>query len=177
MAIEKGLVTVCIDSLNQVKTRLNEKKEEKKKPIIADKLLEDKEKNIEKLQLRYDYFNVLTPLVTSSISGLLFLQTTGFSLIINAVLLYIPIFRKKIKNQEKRSEKNKKKNLEIHETVNAIEEFINLIDSLIFDISILDASGGFDGESQKYIKLIKEIIKNSNKIYKTDIQFDISNSD
>lgn len=170
-------MTVCIDSLNQVKTNLNEKKESKKKPIIADKLLEDEEKKIETLQLRYDYFNVLTPLVTSSISGLLFLQTTGLSLIINAVLLYIPIFRKKIKNQEKRSEKNKKKNLEINETVNSIEEFINSVDSLIFDISILDASGDFDGESEEYIKLIRKIIKNSNKIYKTDIPFDISNID
>jgi len=170
-------VSVCIESLDNVKTDLNEKKEEKKEPIIADNLLEAEEKTIETLQLRYEYFNILTPLVTASISGLLFLQTTGLSLIINAVLLYIPIFRKKIKNQEKRSEKNKKKNLEIHETVNAIEEFINLIDSLIFDISILNASGGFDGESQKYIKLIREIIKNSNKIYKTEIKFDISNSD
>lgn len=168
---------MCIDSLNHVKTDLNEKKEEKKEPIIADNLLEAEEKKIETLQLRYDYFNVLTPLITSSISGVLFLQTTGLSLIINAVLLYIPIFRKKIKNQEKRSEKNKKKNLEINETVNSIEEIINLIDSLIFDISILDASRNFDGESEKYIKLIREIIKNSNKIYKTDIPFDVSNND
>ncbi|GAG11742.1 unnamed protein product, partial [marine sediment metagenome] len=85
--------------------------------------------------------------------------------------------RKKIKNQEKRSEKNKKKNLEIHEAVNAIEEFINSVDSLIFDISILDVSGNFEGESKEYIKLIRDIIKNSNKIYKTDIPFDISNID
>lgn len=170
-------MTVCIDSLNHVKTDLDKKKEEKKEPIIADNVLEEEEKKIEKLGLWYDYFNVVTPLVTSSISGLLFLQTTGFSLIINAVLLYIPIFRKRIKNQEKRSERNKKKNLEIHETVNAIEEILNLIDSLIFDISILDASGGFAKESEEYIKLIRKIIKNSNKIYKTDIQFDVSNDD
>ncbi|MBA7618564.1 hypothetical protein ES703_25894 [subsurface metagenome] len=170
-------MTVCIDSLNHVKTDLDKKKEDKKEPIISDNVLEEEEKKIEKLGLWYDYFNVITPLVTSSISGLLFLQTTGLSLIINVVLLYIPIFRKRIKNQEKRSEKNKTKNLEIHETVNAIEEIINLIDSLIFDISILDASGDFDGESEEYIKLIRKIIKNSNKIYKTDIQFDVSNDD
>ena len=170
-------MTVCIESLNQVKTNLNEKKESKKKPIIADNLLEEEEKKIETLQLRYEYFNVITPLVTSLISGVLILQTTGFSLIINSVLLYIPIFRKKIKNQEKRSEKNKKKNLEINETVNSIEEFINSVDSLIFDISILDVSGNFEGESKEYIKLIRDIIKNSNKIYKTDIPFDISNID
>ena len=168
---------MCIDSLNHVKTDLDKKKEDKKEPIISDNVLEEEEKKIEKLGLWYDYFNVITPLVTSSISGLLFLQTTGLSLIINVVLLYIPIFRKRIKNQEKRSEKNKTKNLEIHETVNAIEEIINLIDSLIFDISILDASGDFDGESEEYIKLIRKIIKNSNKIYKTDIQFDVSNDD